>query len=177
LNPISKYDIPFVGLKAGEHHFYYNIDDDFFELQENKAFKKVAIEIDLQFDKDNFFQLTFNIGGSVRLDCERCNEEFDLELDAVHYMLVKYNDGSLEPKEDDPDVVYIERNDSHINVADLIYEFILLSIPIKRMHPDDEDGNPGCEMKYNAEGEKSEEGNKAVDPRWAALKGLDLGKE
>lgn len=174
LNPFSKYDIPYVGLKEGEHHFFYNIDDAFFELHENDSFKDVAIEVDLQFDKGNFFQLTFNVGGTIRTDCDRCTEEFDLELSDVHYILVKFNDGSLEPTEDDGEVVYIERNDSYINVAKLLYEFILLSVPMKKMHPDDADGNPGCEINYQAEEEDNEGEDKKIDPRWAALKGLNL---
>ena len=35
----------------------------------------------------------------------------------------------MNDQEDDPDVYYISRGESHIDVADWIYEFINLSIP------------------------------------------------
>ena len=170
LNPISKYDIPFVGLKEGEHHFHYTIDETFFELFENDNFKKANVEIDLQFEKGNFFQLTFHIGGTIHTDCDRCSEAFDLELNDIHFVIVQFNDGSLEQADDEADIIYIERNDTHLNLATLMYDFILLTIPMQKMHPDGEDGQPGCKIKYDAEADKK----KGTDPRWDALKGLDL---
>lgn len=173
MNPLSKYDIPFVGLKMGSHHFFYTIEESFFELFENDNFQKPAINIDLEFEKGNLFHLTFHVGGTFHTDCDRCSEEFELELNDLHHILVKYNDGILEQPNEEADILFIERNDTHINVAKLIYDFILLSIPMQKMHPDDAEGNPGCEIKYT-EPVNTEEENKP-DPRWDALKGIDFG--
>jgi len=169
LNPLSKYDIPFVGLKNGEHHFFYSIDDQFFELFEQEApVENAKLEIDLQFDKQSFFQLAFNVDGTIQTVCDRCSEEFDLVVGDVHHIIVKFDDGDAQS--DDPDIIYIARTDTHLNVANLIYEFIVLSVPMKQTHPDDADGKPGCKIAYNAEEEESDE--EVIDPRWAALKGL-----
>ena len=50
----------------------------------------------------------------------------------------------MNDQEDDPDVYYISRGESHIDVANWIYEFINLSIPMQRMCGPDEIGGPSC---------------------------------
>ncbi|MGO8056206.1 YceD family protein, partial [Rhizobium leguminosarum] len=53
-------------------------------------------------------------------------------------------------QEEDPDVYYIARGESHINVSDWIYEFINLSIPMQRMCADEEIGGPYCNKEVLA---------------------------
>jgi uncharacterized metal-binding protein YceD (DUF177 family) len=50
----------------------------------------------------------------------------------------------MNEQEEDPDVYYIARGESHLRVADWIYEFINLSIPIQRMSKPEEMGGPYC---------------------------------
>ena len=47
-------------------------------------------------------------------------------------------------QEEDPDVFYISRTESHIDVAGWIYEFVLLSFPLQKMCSDEEMGGPQC---------------------------------
>jgi uncharacterized metal-binding protein YceD (DUF177 family) len=49
--------------------------------------------------------------------------------------------------DEDADVAYISKSESHLNVAEWIYEFINLSIPMQRIHPDNSDGKSGCDPK------------------------------
>ncbi len=46
--------------------------------------------------------------------------------------------------EEDPDIYYISRTESHLHVADWIYEFVSLSIPYQRSCKEDEIGGPQC---------------------------------
>ncbi|HKJ79252.1 MAG TPA: DUF177 domain-containing protein, partial [Prolixibacteraceae bacterium] len=65
-----------------------------------------------------------------------------------------------------------------LNLAQLIYEYISLAIPLKRVHPEDKNGDSQCDTEMldkinnyvQPEVDKDEEEN--VDPRWAALKKL-----
>ena len=41
--------------------------------------------------------------------------------------------------------IYINQVITQVSVEKLIYEFIVLSIPIRRVHPDDEEGNSLCD--------------------------------
>ena len=44
----------------------------------------------------------------------------------------------------DPEVIYVLQGESTINVAMPLYEALVLQIPLRKVHPDDKDGNPGC---------------------------------
>ena len=56
----------------------------------------------------------------------------------------------MNDQEEDPDVYYISRGESHINVSDWIYEFINLSIPMQRMCAEEEMGGPYCNKEVLA---------------------------
>ena len=63
----------------------------------------------------------------------------------------------MNDQEEDPDVYYISRGESHLNVADWIYEFINLSIPMQRMCNEEEMGGPHCNKEVLAMLKKMEQ--------------------
>ncbi len=175
MRAFNKYEIPFVGLKRGNHLFTYTVNNEFFEQFERSPIVTPAqFEVNLDFEKGNFFMLHFNISGTIQTACDRCAEQFDLPIESEQLLIVKFDDDLIpgeEPTDEDDDVVYISRNDTHFNIANHLYEFIVLSIPMRKVHPDDEDGYPTCEINYqNEEATEEATDEEAVDPRWEALK-------
>ena len=170
------YDIAFVGLKPGEHEFHYEIDDKFFADRPEQEFKNCRAHVKLILDKHtSFLLLKFEVGGHVDLLCDRCGNPLTRELWDDFEMAVKMaeNPDELNSSDEDPDVFYISRTESHINVADWLYEFINLSIPNQRTCADDENGESTCnrevldmlkQMELQAQQTKEE------NPIW---KGLD----
>jgi uncharacterized metal-binding protein YceD (DUF177 family) len=57
-----------------------------------------------------------------------------------------------------------------------MYEYIVLSLPVQRIHPDDENGRSGCDPdmleKLKALTAKELNLENQADPRWDALKGI-----
>jgi uncharacterized metal-binding protein YceD (DUF177 family) len=86
-------------------------------------------------------------------------------------MYVKFTD---EFTEDTDEVMYLQPGEFEVNVAKLIYEFIVVSIPIRHIHPDDEQGNSICnpEMLKKLEQYEAPEAEEKIDPRWNDLKKL-----
>ena len=84
----------------------------------------------------------FDIDGKVDVLCDRCGNNLQLQLWDEFKVVVKIVDDPeiMNEEEDDPDVYYIGKGESHLNVADWIYEFINLSIPMQRMCKEDENG-------------------------------------
>jgi uncharacterized metal-binding protein YceD (DUF177 family) len=41
-------------------------------------------------------------------------------------------------------VVFIPRSETVIDISNWLYEFVMLSIPLQRVHPDKEDGTSTC---------------------------------
>ncbi|UPK68676.1 YceD family protein [Chitinophaga filiformis] len=149
MKALRQFDIAFVGLKPGEHTFEYQITDSFFENYGPQDFSDCKATVKLLLDKkSNFFLLKFEIGGKVTVNCDRCGQPFELQLWDDFDQVVKMVDNPDEMNEDeDPDVAYISKTESHLNVAEWIYEFINLSIPMQRIHPDDSTGKSGCDPK------------------------------
>ena len=175
------FDIEVIKFKEGRHEFDFEIEDKFFQnFEENELLERGNLTIRVIMNKGvNLIELTFEIKGTVQLTCDRSLEQFDHPLDITEKMIYKY--GS-EEQEIDENVYMITRDTPSINVAQLIYEFILLALPAKKIHPDykneldDEDDfdTEGGFVFLDEETEESEDSNedeepKPVDPRWEQL--------
>ena len=141
------FEIAFVGLKQGVHEFNYVVDNKFFVEKGNPDFTNCQANIKLQLDKkSSFMLLKFEIGGKADISCDRCGNPLALDIWDEFNMLVKLveNPDEMNTQEEDPDVFYISRNESHIDVGNWIYEFVLLSFPLQKMCSEAEIGGPQC---------------------------------
>ncbi|HVB03708.1 MAG TPA: DUF177 domain-containing protein [Chitinophagaceae bacterium] len=141
------FEIAFVGLKNGVHEFQYSIEDRFFSGFAQPDFTETRLNIKLIFDKKpSFFLLKFEITGYVTVSCDRCGKAFPLAIWDEFDQVIKLVEKPEEFKEDEsPDVCYISRTESRLNVAGWIYEFILLSVPMQRIHPEKTEEGSGCD--------------------------------
>lgn len=147
------YDIAFVGLKPGVHTFQYEITDSFFEEFGPQDFSNCHANITLNLEKSSsFMRLRFEVGGTVDVDCDRCGNKLPLQLWDDFEMLVKMTDEPevLNEEEENPDVYYIARTESHLHLKAWIYEFINLSIPMQRMCSQSEMGGTYCNKEVLA---------------------------
>lgn len=141
------FEIAFVGLKPGVHEFNYEVDDKFFAERENHDLTNCQATIRLSLDKKSgFMLLKFEIRGKAGVTCDRCGNPLTMDIWDEFNMLVKMveNPDEMNQQEEDPDVFYISRTESHIDVAGWIYEFVLLSIPMQRRCSEEEMGGPQC---------------------------------
>lgn len=141
------FEIAFVGLKPGIHEFNYAINDKFFEPFQQQDFRNCQANVKLSLDKkSSFMLLKFEIGGTLEVTCDRCNNNLPFELWDEFNITVKMVEESelMNQQEDDPDVYYIDRGESHIDVANWIYEFINLSIPMQKVCGYEKADGPYC---------------------------------
>ena len=143
-----EFEIAFVGLKPGVHEFSYPITDKFFEPFGQQDFKNCKANVKLVLDKkSSFMLLKFEIGGTLETTCDRCNNELPLELWDEFNITVKMVEEEPEvmnDQEEDPDVYYISKTESHVDVAKWIYEFINLSIPMQKTCSFEKMDGPHC---------------------------------
>lgn len=145
------YEIAHVGLKQGVHEFEYGLDSQFLELMDYNGdpLENFQCKVILRFEKlTNLFQLNFDIHGTATVACDRCGDDMLLQIWDEHKLVIKisYDDNLEEPLEDD-DVVYLPKNESVIDLSKWLYEFVMLSIPMQRVHGNDEEGNSLCNPK------------------------------
>ena len=138
-----EFEIAFVGLKPGVHEFNYAINDQFFIDFQQQDFRNCKANVKLTLDRNTgFMLLKFEIGGNLEVTCDRCNSTLPFELWDEFKLTVKMVEDPelMNDQEDDPDVYYIGRTESHIDVANWIYEFINLSIPMQKVCSFEKDG-------------------------------------
>ncbi|RYY53400.1 MAG: DUF177 domain-containing protein [Chitinophagaceae bacterium] len=142
-----EFEIPFVGLKPGIHEYSYQVTDRFFESFGPQDFTGVNAQVKVSLDrKSSFMMLKFEIGGNLVVSCDRCGNDLPLDLWDEFRVTVKMVEEPelMNDQEEDPDVYYIGRNESHIDVAAWIYEFVNLSIPMQKTCAPGSSGGDGC---------------------------------
>jgi len=146
------YKIPYVGLKIGLHKFNYNLDNSFFEQFSQSLVKNAKIEAVLLLDKKtNFFELTFKLDGWVNTLCDRCCEDYKLEITDDHKLFVKFE--SIDQTQNiNEDVVYLIKKSCKLQTS----------------------GTPECGKDLDKYFNNKVVSEKApIDPRWEALKKLN----
>ena len=169
-----EYDIAFVGLKQGIHEYQYQVNDKFFEPYQEQDFHNCKANIKLTLDKQNgFMLLKFEIGGALETTCDRCGSTvLPLNLWDEFSVVVKLAEDpdQMNATEEDPDVHYIARGESHLHIADWIYEFVNLSIPMQRMCSEEQMGSDFCDNDVLAMLKKGGENTGTVEnPIWKGL--------
>ncbi len=168
------YDIAFVGLKQGIHEYQYQVNDKFFEPYQPQDFSNCKANIRLTLDKQNgFMLLKFEVGGTLDVTCDRCGSPtLPMNLWDEFNVVVKLAEDpeQMNQTEEDPDVHYISRGESHLHIGDWIYEFINLSIPMQRMCSEDKIGSSYCDKDVLAMlNNTGDQPGRAENPIWKGL--------
>jgi uncharacterized metal-binding protein YceD (DUF177 family) len=176
-----EFELAWQGMKLGEHHFEYLLNDDFFANHEGSLEDIVEIEakVALRFVRhESFFEMHFDIGGYIVTPCDRCGDEFRMELWDEFDLIVKLDDSEREEEiEEDADVVFIPRSETVLDISRWLYEFVVLSIPLQRIHPVDADGNATCnEEALRLLGKLAEQPDEPKNDIWKGLKSINIKK-
>lgn len=172
MDKLRNYDISFSGLKTGKHEFKFEIDKTFFQLFDtDQEFTNPKIAVDVLLDKHTtFLEFEIKTRGTVELICDITNEAFDHPIENEIKVLVKFGE---EYDDSEEDVITIPTTDHAFNVAHLIYENVVLSIPMKKLSPNVSEEDLKILDQFSPKDiEETEEEEHESDPRWDALKKL-----
>lgn len=179
---LSKYNIDIYGLEDKQYDYDMESGDAFFEEMEQDLIEHGHFKTHVILNKSaTMIQLRFQTKGGVTLTCDRSLETFEEPIDSDERIILKFGDHNEELTEE---IEIIGRNTNRINVARYVFDFIALSLPVKKLHPslrteedefdfedDEEEGTLVYTSGAEEEGDEREEDEK-VDPRWEALKKL-----
>jgi len=175
MKPLKTYTIPFVGLKVGEHHFDYEIKQAFFEYFEYEDCKDSNIVVDVLLNKKTtLLELNFKISGTVNVNCDLTNEPYNQAIENEFDLVVNFGE---EYNDENIDILIIPHGEYEINIAQYIYELIVLAVPNKRIHPGVKDGTLDSEIlkkleELSPKTAEDKENMEEIDPRWNTLKKL-----
>ncbi len=138
---LKQFSIPVKGMKIGHHEYSYTVDDTFFKELEQSTFEGGQISLVSKVEKKSdhvIFQLIFK--GHINLDCDRCMDKIEFPVDDNYDIILKYD---FEEREEE-DVIYIHPESAEFNISKLIYDGILLSLPMHKTcdNVDDKECDP-----------------------------------
>ncbi|MCB2410316.1 YceD family protein [Hymenobacter lucidus] len=173
----SQFDLNIGKLALKTHHFAFELDQAFFEQFEQNLIQDGSLHVDLELTKTELLiTLDFHIVGTVRLTCDRSLDEFDQPIDVRHSLRVRFGDRFLEL---DDDVLQITPETQILPIAQHLFDYIGLAIPMKKLHPrfqNEPDENPDAETKLiftTRQPGDIEDDDEGTDPRWDALRNLN----
>lgn len=130
----QRYSIPFRGLKNGVHDFRFEIDGALFESFGSTEILRGACTADVRLDRsESRMVVDVAIRGSVVVACDRCLEDCNVEIDFDGQFVVKFSD---EEREWDGEVLWLLPGEEEIDLAQYLYESVVLSLPYQRVHPE-----------------------------------------
>ena len=178
MNALREYDINIVGLENKRYEYDFASGDAFFTALEQELIRRGHVQTHVVLDKsETMIRLDFHLVGTVEQTCDRSLDEYEEPVETRQMLLLKFGDHNEELSDE---IELIERNTVTINVARYIFEFISLSLPMKRLHPrfrdeeEPEDDASNVKLIYSSGPATDDEDNDepATDPRWAALRKL-----
>jgi uncharacterized metal-binding protein YceD (DUF177 family) len=174
MNNLKEYLIPFIGLKIGKHQFDYQLDNTFFSNFDYDEFNEASVKVSVVLEKKStMLTLEIKHKGTVNVPCDVSGEEFDLAIKGKLNLIVKFGDTYNDEHEE---LLILPHGEFQVNVAQYIYESIVLSVPLRRIHPGVKDGSlkeviEKLEALAPKENKESVQKND-IDPRWENLKKL-----
>ncbi len=169
------FSINILGLSKGVHQFDFHLDDNFFKNYGQEVIQKGSFDAQVTLDKrETFIEARFAVKGFAELICDRSLEPFQYPIYFDKKIVFKFGE---EDQEVSDEIMIISVQRDQLDVGQFMYEFILLEIPMKKLHPrfaeesvkDDADGIIYSSSTTEDSGDENE---KPIDPRWEALKKL-----
>jgi len=169
----NEFVIPFSGLSIGNHQFTFKIDDKFFDNFEYSEIKKGNVNVMLRFEKqEQMLILDFDIRGAIQVICDRCLDTYDQPIAGKERLIVKFGE---EAEEESDEIIIIPVGQFQLDVSQYIYEYINLLLPIRLVHPEDENGKSLCDPEVIKKLEELSV-KKTTDSKWDILKNIKLNE-
>jgi len=166
---LADYRIPFVGLKPGMHDFQMRVDPAFFACFPPSDVDQVHGEVHVALDKlDTTMTLRLTLEATLTAPCDRCLDELDVPLHATDRISVRFGEETVL----DDDLWILGTKEYALDLAHAIFQLVLLAKPTRLIHENESD----CDLDMTEwQDDSPEDGDdmQDIDPRWAALKGLD----
>ena len=153
--------------------FDFDLDNLFFSALDGSEVKQGALHASVSIRKmTGFYELLFHAEGTVTVTCDRCLDDMSQPIETDNRLVVKL--GAAYSEEDD--VITVSEDEGILDMSWLIYEFIVLAIPIKHVHAPGK-CNPAMSQvleELSADRSSDEASDQPIDPRWSALEKLKI---
>ena len=147
--------IPLNGWAAGERKFRFHAGLEFFQTFDNTEILDADVDVEVRvMKKERKVEADLHLSGTVTVPCDRCLEPLAVPVEA------------------NPSEVFAPESVAQDwDLSQAVYDYICLSLPLQRVHPEGE-CNPDT-VRFLSHGERTDEEAEAeANSPFAALKGL-----
>ena len=170
---LEQFKINLKGLTAEETSLDFDLKDNYFESLDDSELKQGALHVSVSIRKaTGFFELLFHTEGTVTVTCDHCLDDMSQDIETDNRLIVKF--GAVNSEEDD--IITVSEDEGILDLSWIIYEFIVLAIPIKHVHAPGK-CNPAMSHvleELSADRSSDEESAQPIDPRWSKLAELNI---
>lgn len=168
---IQKLTFDIQKIPEGQSRKEVQLPEDYFELKEGA--RLIEAEVSVSFYRtDHFIKVSFDVGSTVELVCDRSLDTFTDTVNGVFDIL--FEPGVVEETETVKTAVrQIPSEELVLDIKEEVRDTIILNIPAKKIHPKyyDNDGKPE-DFGIARFGDIKPEEEQNIDPRWEELKKL-----
>ena len=166
--------IPLNGLASGETSFSWRAGKEFFEAFENAEILDADLVASVVVEKSGrYLGVDCEVDGIVTVLCDRCLEDLEMPVAADILLSVKYGneESSEDHQEGEREIVFVPEGDAELDLSQIIYDYVCLSLPMQRHHEEGECNPEALRYLAGKESVASSEEAEANNP-FAALKDL-----
>lgn len=129
----AKYEIAYAGLPVGQSVMEFDFDSSLFVDCAESGVEAGSGKITLDITKHaSMLEVTATIVGQVEVECDRCADIYTQPIDYKGSVIVKISE---EQGEYDGDIIWVDPRSTSVDMTLWIYESIILSLPMQRVHP------------------------------------------
>ena len=138
----NEYSIAIAGLPIGLYSYQFNLNDHFFSNFQHPDVEGGKVDVLVEMNKrSEAIGLNIHLTGTLKVECDRCLDLFDLKIktsEDVVYTLGKNSDFA------EDEVIILPKDQTIIDLSQLLYEIAVTQVPISKIHPNDSNGKSTC---------------------------------
>ena len=169
----EKFIIPLSGLAAGRNEFFWKAGKEFFESFENTEILDAEFDASVSVERSGrYVGVDCDVHGWLTVECDRCLDDLEMPVDVSVKLSVKFGDEEAceEHQEGEREVIFVPEDNAELDMSQIIYDYVCLSLPMQRYHEDGE-CNPEA-LKHLAGGEPVATEDSDMNNPFAALKDM-----
>ena len=130
---LKQYIISLPTLGEGHHEYEMKADGSFFAARGNDDVKEADVTAYVYIDVlHGAYEIGITCQGWIDIPCDRCLDPMRLDVDEDYDVTVRYG----EEYDEKDDLITIPEDETDFDLAPLIADTVLLSIPLRHVHPD-----------------------------------------
>ena len=172
---LQPFIVPLSGLAPGRTQFQWHAEGQFFSGFENSEILDADLVVCAEVEKSGHtVGLDLDIEGSVVVACDRCLADLSVPVSERRSFTIKFGDYQADEQSDEEDgreVIMVPDTDSDLDLSQVVYDYVCISLPLSRVHPEGE-CDPETVKYLGSEDSATEDDPAAADSPFAALKDL-----